>query len=322
MLNREMISKNSKIFVTGHTGLVGNAVVKNLKKLGFKRVITITSKNLDLRDRKKVFEFFRKKKPLYVINAAAKVGGIYANSKFPVQFIYDNLQIQNNIIYACLKFNTKDLIFLGSSCIYPKHSKQPIKEKYLLTGKLEETNEPYAIAKIAGIKLCQSINFQYKKNFKCLMPSNTFGKNDNYHEMNSHFLPALIKKIYTAKKENKNEIILWGSGKAKRELIFVDDLADACIFFLGKKTKETIINIGSGKDFKIKDYAKMIMKITNDNFKIKYDKTKPDGTPRKLLDISLAKKYNWKPKFDLMEALKITVQDFKKNYGNNKKIKF
>ena len=322
MLNKEMISKNSKIFVTGHTGLVGNAVVKNLKKLGFKRVITITSKKLDLRDRQKVFEFFQKKKPLYVINAAAKVGGIYANTQFPVQFIYDNLQIQNNIIYACLKFRTKDLIFLGSSCIYPKHSKQPIKEKYLLTGKLEETNEPYAIAKIAGIKLCESVNRQYKKNFKCLMPSNTFGTNDNYHEMNSHFLPALIKKIYIAKKENKKNIILWGSGKPKRELIFVDDLADACIFFLGKKTKETIINIGSGKDFQIKDYAKMIMKIMNQNFKIQYDKTKPDGTPRKLLDISLAKKYNWKPKFDLMEALRITVQDFKKNYGNNKKIKF
>ena len=314
-----MIRKNSRIFVTGHTGLVGSAILKRLKKAEFKRIMIIDSKKLDLRDQKNVFNFFKKNKPDYVINAAAKVGGIYANEKYPVEFIYENLQIQNNIIYACLKFNVKDLIFLGSSCIYPKYCKQPIKENYLLTGKLEETNEPYAIAKIAGIKLCESINRQYKKNFKCLMPSNTFGINDNYHEINSHFLPALIKKIYIAKKESKNQVVLWGTGTPKRELIYVDDLADACVFFLGKRTRETLINIGSGKDFKIKDYAKMIMRIMSQTLKIKYDKTKPDGTPRKLLDISLAKKYNWKPKFNLTEALKITIQDFEKNYGSNKK---
>ncbi len=231
MLNKEMISKNSKIFVTGHTGLVGSAIVNKLKKAGFKRIFIISSKKLDLRDKNRVFNYFQKIKPSFVINAAAKVGGIYANQKYPVNFIYDNLQIQNNIIYACLKFKVKDLIFLGSSCIYPKYSRQPIKEKYLLTGKLEKTNEPYAIAKIAGIKLCESINFQFNKNFKCLMPSNTFGINDNYHSLNSHFLPALIKKIFEAKKKKKSEILLWGSGKPKRELIYVDDLAEACIFF-------------------------------------------------------------------------------------------
>jgi GDP-L-fucose synthase len=314
MLNKEMISKNSKIFVTGHNGLVGNSIVKKLKIAGFKRIITIERKKLDLRDQKGVFRFFKKKKPAYVINAAAKVGGIYANAKYPVEFIYENLLIQNNIIYASLKYNVKDLLFLGSSCIYPKHCKQPIKEKYLLSGKLEKTNEPYAIAKIAGIKLCESINFQYKKNFKCLMPSNTFGVNDNYHVMNSHFLPALINKIFFAKKNKKKHITLWGSGNPKREMIYVEDIADACIFFLGKKTNEYLINIGSGKDFRIKEYAKMIMKILNCNFKIKYDKSKPDGTPRKLMDISLARKLGWKPKYRLIDALKKTVKDFEKNH--------
>ena len=317
-----MINKKSKIFVTGHKGLVGSSIVKKLSKLGFKNVITRTKSQLDLRNQIKVENFFKKNKPEYIINSAAKVGGIFANERYPADFLYDNLQIQNNIIHCCYKFKAKDVIFLGSSCIYPRLAKQPIKEQYLLTGKLEATNEAYAIAKIAGIKLCESFNKQYKTNFKCLMPSNTYGPRDSYDKFNSHFLPAIIRKVYEAKKKRKKYITLWGSGKAKRELIFVDDLADACIFFLGKKTKETIINIGLGKDFKIKDYAKMIMKITNDNFKIKYDKTKPDGTPRKLLDISLAKKYNWKPKFDLMEALRTTVKDFEKNYGNNKKIKF
>ena len=207
-----MISKNSKIFVTGHKGLVGNAVYRKLKKLGFKRIITISSKRLDLRNQKKVYSYFKKNKPDYVINAAAKVGGIFANSQYPVDFIFENLQIQNNIIFACLKFQIKDLIFLGSSCIYPKFSKQPIKEEYLLSGKLEQTNEPYAIAKIAGIKLCESINQQYKKNYKCLMPSNTYGPNDKYDDLNSHFLPALIKKIYLAKKNKKkknNNLGIW-----------------------------------------------------------------------------------------------------------------
>ncbi|MAH97822.1 MAG: GDP-fucose synthetase [Euryarchaeota archaeon] len=309
-----MVSKNSKIFVTGHSGLVGNAVYRKLKNLGFKRVLTINSKKLDLRNQNKVDNYFKKNRPDYVINAAAKVGGIFANSQYPADFIFENLQIQNNIISSCIKYKTKDLIFLGSSCIYPKFSKQPIKEKYLLTGKLEKTNEPYAIAKIAGIKLCESINQQFKKNYKCLMPSNTFGPNDKYDDLNSHFLPALIKKIFLAKKNKNKKIILWGTGEPKRELIYVDDVADACIFFLGKNVKNTLINIGTGKDYKIKEYAKMIMKIQNINLIVKYDRSKPDGTPRKLLDISIARKYGWKPKFTLQKALTITIKDFEKEW--------
>ena len=216
-----MINKKSKIFVTGHKGLVGSSIVKKLNELGFKNIITRTKTQLDLRNQIKVENFFKKNRPQYVINSAAKVGGIFANEKFPADFLYDNLQIQNNIIYCCYKFKVKDVIFLGSSCIYPKLAKQPIKESYLLTSKLEETNEAYAIAKIAGIKLCESFNTQYKTNFKCLMPSNTYGPGDNYDKLNSHFLPALIRKVYEARKKNKKYITLWGSGEAKREMIFV-----------------------------------------------------------------------------------------------------
>ena len=308
-----MINKKSKIFVTGHKGLVGSSIVKKLNELGFKNIITRTKTQLDLRNQIKVENFFKKNRPQYVINSAAKVGGIFANEKFPADFLYDNLQIQNNIIYCCYKFKVKDVIFLGSSCIYPKLAKQPIKESYLLTSKLEETNEAYAIAKIAGIKLCESFNTQYKTNFKCLMPSNTYGPGDNYDKLNSHFLPALIRKVYEARKKNKKYITLWGSGEAKREMIFVDDIAEACIFFLGKKTKDFLINIGSGKDMKIIDYAKLIMKKFNCDLKIKFDKTKKDGTPRKLLEVKIAKKYGWKPKIHLNEGLKITIQDYIEN---------
>ncbi len=308
-----MINKKSKIFVTGHKGLVGSSIVKKLNELGFKNIITRTKTQLDLRNQIKVENFFKKNRPQYVINSAAKVGGIFANEKFPADFLYDNLQIQNNIIYCCYKFKVKDVIFLGSSCIYPKLAKQPIKERYLLTSKLEETNEAYAIAKIAGIKLCESFNRQYKTNFKCLMPSNTYGPGDNYDKLNSHFLPALIRKVYEARKKNKKYITLWGSGEAKREMIFVDDIAEACIFFLGKKTKDFLINIGSGKDMKIIDYAKLIMKKFNCDLKIKFDKTKKDGTPRKLLEVKIAKKYGWKPKIPLNEGLKITIQDYIEN---------
>jgi len=310
-----MINKKSKIFVTGHNGLVGRSIIKRLSDLGFKNIITKTKSQLDLRNQIKVDNFFRHNKPQYVINAAAKVGGIFANEKYSANFLYDNLQIQNNIIYCCYKFKVKDLIFLGSSCIYPKFAKQPIKEQYLLTGKLEETNEAYAIAKIAGIKLCESFNKQYKTNFKCLMPSNTYGPGDNYNKLNSHFLPAIIRKVYEAKRKNKNYITLWGSGKAKRELIFVDDIAEACVFFLGKKTKDYLINIGSGQDMTIVDYAKLIMKKFDCNLKIKFDKSKKDGTPRKILQVKLAKKYGWKPKISLNEGLKITIKDYVENHN-------
>lgn len=309
-----MINKKSKIFVTGHKGLVGSAVLRKLSDLGFKNVITRTRLQLDLRNQRKVNNFFQNHRPQYVINAAAKVGGIYANEKYSAEFLYDNLQIQNNIIYCCYKFKVEDLIFLGSSCIYPKFALQPIKESYLLTGKLEKTNEAYAVAKISGIKLCENYNLQFKTNFKCLMPSNIFGPNDNYNKLNSHFIPALIRKVYEAKIKNKKYIILWGSGNVKREILYADDLADACIFFLGKKTKDYLINIGSGKDMKIIDYAKLIMKKLDCDLKIKFDKSKKDGTPRKVLDINLAKKYGWKSKISLNEGLKIAIDDYIRNH--------
>ena len=230
-----MINSQSTIFITGHNGLVGSAVLRRLKFFGYKNLLTIEKKKLDLRDQKKVSLFFKKNKIDAVINAAALVGGIYANNKFKAKFIYDNLSIQNNIIHSSYEYKIKSLVFLGSSCIYPKNCRQPMKEQYLLTGELEKTNEPYAIAKIAGIKMCESYNFQYKTNFKCLMPCNLFGINDNFDLMTSHFFPAIITKILKAKKNNKKSITIWGSGKPRRELMYVDDLADACIFFLKKK---------------------------------------------------------------------------------------
>ena len=234
---KNKLNKSSKIFVAGHNGLVGSAIVRRLKFFGYKNILTIKRKDLDLRDQFSVNKFFKLKKPQAVINAAATVGGIYANNKFRGDFIFDNLSIQTNIIHSSYVNKVKSLIFLGSSCIYPRNCKQPIKETYLLNGELEKTNEPYAIAKIAGVKMCESYNSQYKTNFKCLMPCNTYGPNDNYDLLTSHFYPALIKKILVAQKKNKKSIVVWGNGKAKRELIYVDDVADACIFFLKKKNK-------------------------------------------------------------------------------------
>ena len=305
-----MLSKKSIIFVSGHNGLVGSSVVRRLKFHGYNNIIFRTKKELDLKNQFKVFNFFKKNKINAVINAAGKVGGIYANNKYRANFIYDNIAIQNNIIHACYENRITNLIFLGSSCIYPRDAKQPIKEKYLLSGPLEKTNEPYAIAKISGIKMCESYNFQYKTNYKCLMPCNLYGPNDNYNLENSHFLPALISKIYSAKIKKKKYFELWGTGKPKRELMFVDDLADACIFFLNKKTKETLINVGSGNEMKIIDYAKLIIKILKADLQIKFDPSKPDGTPRKIVDTTIAKKYGWKSKISFEKGLKITYQDF------------
>jgi GDP-L-fucose synthase len=304
-----MINKDSTIFVTGHKGLVGSAVLRRLNFYGYKKILTVDKKNLDLRSQKKFSIFFKKKKIDGVINAAALVGGIYANNKFKADFIYDNLSIQNNIIHSCFESGIKSLVFLGSSCIYPKLCKQPIKEKYLLTGELEKTNEPYAIAKIAGIKMCESYNFQYKTNFKCLMPCNLFGINDNYDLMTSHFFAAILVKVLEAKKNNKKSIIIWGSGKPKRELMYVDDLADACIFFLKTKTKHPLINIGSGIEKTIIDYAKFVARKINYTGSLVLDKNKPDGTPRKLVDTSLARKYGWKSKISLEEGLKKTLKN-------------
>jgi GDP-L-fucose synthase len=308
-----MISKSSKIFVAGHNGLVGTSIVRRLKYFGFKKIITRTKKQLDLRDQKKVKYFFKNTNIDAVINAAGTVGGIYANNTYKADFIYDNLSIQNNIINSCYLNKINNLIFLGSSCIYPRDSKQPIKEKFLLNGPLEKTNEPYAIAKIAGIKMCESYNFQYKTNYKCLMPCNLYGPNDNFNLKTSHFLPALIIKIFLAEKKKKKKIVIWGTGNPKRELMYVDDLADACIFFLKKKTKETLINVGSSNEMSILDYAKFIIKKLGADVQIKFDKSKPDGTPRKIIDSSIAIKYGWKHKVDFEKGLDLTINYVKNN---------
>ena len=311
-----MINKNSKIFVAGHNGLVGSAIVRKLKNKGYKKIITETKFKLDLTNQIKVFNFLKKKKPDFIFIAAAKVGGIYSNNKYKADFIYSNLSIQNNIIHSAFRCKIKNLIFLGSSCVYPRLCRQPIKENYLLNGELEKTNEPYAIAKIAGIKMCESYNYQYRTNYRCLMPTNTFGPNDNYDSLNSHFFPSLIKKIHKIKKENKNKLIVWGDGTPKRELIYVDDVADACVYFMKKNIKETLINIGTGKDMRIRDYAKFLIKKLNLKVKIQYNKKKPDGVYRKVLDVKLAKKYGWKSKFTLDKGFKINYRDFLKNYKN------
>ena len=305
-----MLSKKSRIFVAGHNGLVGSSVVRRLNFFGYTNIIFRTKIELDLRDQTQVKNFFKTNKIDAVINAAGTVGGIYANEKYKADFIYNNLSIQNNIIHSCYENNIRNFIFLGSSCIYPRDCKQPIKEKYLLTGELEKTNEPYAVAKIAGIKMCESYNFQYKVNFKCLMPCNLYGPNDNYNPITSHFFPALIVKIINAKKNKKRKIVLWGSGKPKRELLYVDDLADACILFLNKRTKETLINIGSGYDMSILNYAKFILKKMNLSFEILFDKSKPDGTPRKIIDSSIANKYGWFPKIDINSGFELTLKNF------------
>ena len=256
-----MINKRSKIYIAGHKGLVGSAILKKLKEKGYINLIIASKKELNLVDQKKVLEFLKKKKPDFIFIAAAKVGGIYSNHKYKAEFIYENLMIQTNLIHSAFRNNIKNLIFLGSSCIYPKLSKQPIKETYLLDGKLEETNDSYAVAKIAGIKMCESYNNQYKTNYKCLMPTNTFGPNDNYHPLNSHFIPSLIRKIHHIKIKNKKILQLWGNGKAKREILYVDEIANACIHFMNIKTKHSLINIGSGIDYTIKQYAEMFLKV-------------------------------------------------------------
>ena len=306
-----MINKKSTIYVSGHKGLVGSAVLRRLNFFGYNNILTIDKKDLDLKDQRKVFEYFKKNKIDGVINTAAKVGGIYANEKFKAEFIYDNLSIQNNIIHASFQNKVKSLIFLGSSCIYPKFCRQPIKEKYLLSGELEKTNESYSVAKISGIKMCESYNFLYKTNYKCLMPCNLFGINDNYDIKNSHFFAAILIKILKAKKNNKKTITVWGTGKPKRELMYVDDLADACIFFLKNKTKHTLINVGSGTEKTITDYTKFLLKKLNYSAKIIYDKSKPDGTPRKLIDSSIANNYGWKAKISLDDGINRVLSELK-----------
>jgi GDP-L-fucose synthase len=307
-----MINLKSKIYVAGHKGLVGSAIVRKLKQRGYKKILYANKSKLDLTNQSKVYNFLKKEKPNFVFIAAAKVGGIYSNNKYPAEFINSNLSIQSNIIHSAYLCGIQDLIFLGSSCVYPRMCKQPIKESYLLNGELEKTNEAYAIAKIAGIKMCESYNLQYKTNYKCIMPTNTFGPNDNYDQLNSHFFPALIRKIHDVKIKKKKELVLWGNGLAKREVIYVDDLADACVYFMNKKFKGNIINIGTGKDYSIKEYANLILRlvIPNKKIKIKYDLSKPNGTPRKVLNVSLAKKYGWKYKTNIENAIIETYGNF------------
>ncbi len=311
-----MINLSSRIFVAGHKGLVGSAIYRKLKANGYTNLLIADRKKLDLTNQNKVIKFLKKNKPDFIFIAAARVGGIYYNLRYKADFITENLQIQTNLIHGAYKCGIKDLIFLGSSCVYPKNCKQPIKESYLLSGKLEETNDAYAVAKIAGIKMCQSYNQQYNTNYKCLMPTNTFGPNDNYDENNSHFFPALIKKVHKLNSSKSKKITLWGNGTPKREVIYVDDLAEACIFFMKKKTKHFLINIGSGKDYTIKYYLELIAKVIlgNKKIKIKFDKTKPNGVQRKVLNISLAKKYGWKSKMKLIPSIKETYKSFLKEY--------
>lgn len=310
------LGKNKRIFLAGHNGMVGTAILKKLKENGYRNIITRNRKQLDLLDQAKTFNFIKKNKPHFVIIAAARVGGILANIKHKSKFLYENLQIQNNLIHGSYLCGVKNLFLLGSSCIYPKLCKQPMKEEYLLTGPLEESNDAYALAKIAGIKMCDYYSQNYKLNFKSLMPPNLYGPNDNYDLTKSHFYPALIKKIHNAKKKNKKKLIIWGSGKPKRELMFVNDFADAVIFFMNRKIKESFINIGTGKDLSISWYAKFIMKKLNVKLKIKYDRTKPDGMLKKCLNINRAKKYGWKSKNDFDNAFKITYEDFLKKESN------
>tara|TARA_Y100001936_G_scaffold17474_1_gene14792 strand:- start:3148 stop:4098 length:951 start_codon:yes stop_codon:yes gene_type:complete len=315
-----MIPKKSKIYVAGHKGLVGSAILRKLKAKGYKNIIIADKSKLDLTNQLRVHKFIKKNKPDFIFLAAAMVGGIFSNQKYKAEFIYSNLSIQTNVINSAYICGVKNLIFLGSSCVYPRNCPQPIKEDYLLSGKLEKTNDAYAIAKIAGIKMCESYNEQYKTNYKCLMPTNTFGPNDNYDDLNSHFLPALIKKIHNLKVTKNKTLVLWGDGSAKREIIFVDDIANACIYFMNKKTKESLINIGTGTDCSIKQYAKSILKIITPNkkIKIKFDKTKPNGTPRKVMDISLAKKYGWKPVNKLEDSILKTYRSFLKEKRHKK----
>jgi GDP-L-fucose synthase len=302
------IKKNDKIFIAGHNGLVGSAILRKLKKNGYKNLLVVNKNKLDLIDQQKVFKFLEKNKPKLVIIAAAKVGGIQHNNIKRAEFIYENLMIEANLIHGCYINGIKNLILLGSSCVYPRDCKQPIKEEYLLSGYLEKTNEPYAIAKIAGIKMCENYNRQYKTKYKCLMPTNTFGPNDTFDTEKSHFIPAIILKILDAKRKKLKKLKVWGNGEVKREVIYVDDLADAIVFFMNKNFKGTTINIGSNIEHKIIDYVKIICKIMNFKGKLVSDLTKPSGTPRKKLSLKKINKFNWKAKTSLEDGLNLTIK--------------
>ena len=297
------MNREDKIFVAGHKGMVGSAITRKLQKEGFVNLILRTSAELDLRNQHAVDLFFEAERPAYVFLAAAKVGGILANNIYRADFLYENLMIQNNVIHAAYKSKVAKLMFLGSSCIYPKLAPQPLKEDYLLTGELEPTNEPYAIAKIAGIKMCDAYRSQYGCNFVSVMPTNLYGPNDNYDLNNSHVLPALIRKFHEAKLKGENSVTIWGSGKPRREFLHADDLAEACFFLMQEFNEAGFVNIGTGEDIEIKELAILIKKITGYEGKIVHDLSKPDGTPRKLMDISKLKKLGWTAKISLEEGI-------------------
>lgn len=298
------MEKNSKIFVAGHRGMVGSAIVRKLKEEGYQQILTRTSGELDLRNQQAVEEFFKTENPEYVFLAAAKVGGIHANNVYRAQFLYDNLMIEANIIQAAYSNNVKKLLFLGSSCIYPKLAPQPIKEDYLLTGLLEQTNEPYAIAKITGIKLCEAYRDQYGCNFISAMPTNLYGQGDNYHPENSHVVPALLRKFDAAVKEGHDRVEVWGSGKPLREFMYVDDLADACFFLMETYNEKSFVNVGTGEEVTIRELAETIADVTGFTGEIVFNPEKPDGTPRKLMDSSKLQGLGWKHKISLKEGLK------------------
>lgn len=304
------MNKDAKIYIAGHRGMVGSAIYRKLVKEGFSNFVTRTSDTLDLRNQQQVADFFAEEKPEYVFLAAAKVGGIVANNTYRAEFLYDNLQIQNNIIHQSYLNGVKKLMFLGSSCIYPKMAPQPLKEEYLLTGLLEQTNEPYAIAKIAGIKMCDAYRAQYGCNYISVMPTNLYGYNDNYHPQNSHVLPALIRRFHEAKEENAPTVTIWGTGSPKREFLFADDLAEACYYLMQNYNEEGLVNIGTGEDVSIKDLALLIKEIVGYQGDIDFDVTKPDGTPRKLMDVTKLHSQGWKHTVELNEGIKLAYNDF------------
>lgn len=297
------MDKNSKIYIAGHKGMVGSAIQRRLQKEGFTNFVLRTSAELDLRNQQTVADFFENEKPEYVFLAAAKVGGILANNTFRAEFLYDNLQIQNNVIHQSWKTGVKKLMFLGSSCIYPKLAPQPLKEEYLLTGLLEPTNEPYAIAKIAGIKMCDAYRSQYGCNFISVMPTNLYGPNDNYDLSNSHVLPALLRKFHEAKMNNEPEVMVWGSGTPLREFLHADDMADACVFLMKNYNEPGLINIGVGEDISIKELAEMIKEITGFSGQIVFDTSKPDGTPRKLMDVAKLNALGWRASINFKNGI-------------------
>jgi len=309
------MEKNSKIYIAGHRGMVGSAIHRKLQKEGFTNIITRVSADLDLRNQQDVADFFEQEKPEYVFLAAAKVGGIVANNTYRADFLYENLQIQNNVIHSSYVNGVKKLMFLGSSCIYPKLAPQPLKEEYLLTGLLEETNEPYAIAKIAGIKMCDAYRAQYGCNYISVMPTNLYGYNDNYHPQNSHVLPALIRRFHEAKEQGLKTVTIWGSGTPKREFLFADDLAEACYYLMQNYDEEGLVNVGTGEDLSIKELAMLVKDTVGYTGDINFDTTKPDGTPRKLMDVSKLHSKGWKHTIELKEGIKLAYHDFLKKYA-------